>query len=222
MRCLQTCSKIAHVHLMVVQAAMVAKLDATAEQQGASNLLVDMPPNSDESGDDSPPGTSRPEGVAAGKVPAQKRARQTQAAWKPACSLPGSSAAPEAARPVLVKTIGFCAYPVRGNEILARMIVRHCFMVSWQGASAVVLQAEATGIVMQGPKHDAQLRRKGFSSKENQTRLPAVKACQPSEPQVADTSHSSKPVVSRGEPLPLSESGCFRSVCIRCGQLHRV
>ena len=87
---------------------MVAKLEATAEQQGASNLQPDTPPNSDESGDDSSPGTSRPEGVAAGKMPAQKRARQTQAAWNPACSLPGSSAAPEAARPILVDYQHLC------------------------------------------------------------------------------------------------------------------
>ena len=79
-------------------------------------------------------------------------------------------------------------------------------IVCWQGASALVLRAEATVDVMQGPKHDVQLRRKGFSSKENQARLPAVEACQPSEQQVADTSHSRKPVMSRGEPLPLLPS----------------
>ena len=70
-----------------------------------------------------------------------------------------------------------------------------------------ILRAEATINVMQGPKHDVQLRRKGLSSKENQARLPAVEACQPSEQHTADTSHSVKPVLSRGEPSPLLSSG---------------
>ena len=111
-----------------------------------------------------------------------------------------------------MKTLGFCADPVTGNEILAVILIWHCSTVCWQGASAVVLQAEAAVDVMQGSKHDVQLRRKGLSSKENQARLPAVEACQPSQQQAADTSHSNKPVMSRGEPLPLSPSGCFRSI----------
>lgn len=101
---------------------MVAKLEATVEQQGAGNLQVDTPVNSDESeDDDSSPGASRPDSMAAGKVPAQKRARQTQAAWESAYRLPSSSTAPEAARPTLVKTDGFCAFPVRENETLAKV-----------------------------------------------------------------------------------------------------
>ena len=122
---------------MLVQAAMVAKLEASAEQQGASKLQVDTPENSDESGDDSPPGAFRPEGVATGEVPAQKRARQTQAAWKPACSLPGSSATPEAARLALVRATRFCPHPVRGTEILARVTSWHRFMICWQGRSGL-------------------------------------------------------------------------------------
>ena len=101
---------------------MVAKLEATAEQQGASKLQVDTPENSDESGNDSSPDLSRPEGVAAGKMPAQKRARQTPAAWKPACSLPGSSAAPEAARPALVKINGFCTDPLQRQRDAGQLV----------------------------------------------------------------------------------------------------
>ena len=107
---------------------MVAKLEATVEQQGAGNLQVDAPANSDESGDDSSPGASRPDSMAAGKVPAQKRARQTQAAWESAHRLPSSCAAPEAARPTQVKTNASSAFPVRGNEMLTKISLRYCYM----------------------------------------------------------------------------------------------
>ena len=103
--------KLLHDQFMVVQAAMMAKLEASVEQQGVSNLQpVDTPDNSDESGNDSSPGASRPDTVAAGKVPAQKRARQTKASWESAGRLPGSSAASEAARPALVPINSSCVY----------------------------------------------------------------------------------------------------------------
>ena len=87
---------------------MVAKLEATIEQQ-ASGLQVDTPANSDGSDEDSSPGAYRPDSTDVGKVPAQKRARQTQTAWESAYRLPSSSTAPEAARPILMKTNAFCA-----------------------------------------------------------------------------------------------------------------
>lgn len=96
--------------------------------------------------------------------------------------------------------------------MLASLSVRHYFIVCWQCRHAAALPADAAGDGLQGPKREVQLGRKALSSKENQRGLPAAGACQPSEQHMANASQSSKPNLSRGEPLPLLISGRLRSV----------
>jgi hypothetical protein len=83
---------------MPLQAAMVAKLDANAEQAAANGLrLDDEGANSDESGDRSSPpanqsGTGAIEGPGAGRGPARNRAeRPPDAVWQPGSAKPWTS-----------------------------------------------------------------------------------------------------------------------------------
>lgn len=96
--CIGVCHLILNVPCICLQAAMVAKLEANAEQAATKGLpLDDGIANSDESGDESSPsvnqsGGQAAEGPGAGRAPARKRAEKpSDAAWQSACRLPGAS-----------------------------------------------------------------------------------------------------------------------------------
>jgi len=98
--------------LSILQTAMVAKLDAKAEQAADKGVQLDdeiVGDSDGESGDSPPSSAKEPQRHAAScpgadKGPAQKRARkQLEAVWESACKLPGS-AGPQSSQLIQVST----------------------------------------------------------------------------------------------------------------------
>lgn len=98
--------------LSMLQTAMVAKLDAKAEQAAIKGVPLDdeiVDDSDSESGDISPSSAKEPQmhaasGPGAAKGPAQKRARKKlEGVWESACKLPGSTG-PQSSQLIQVST----------------------------------------------------------------------------------------------------------------------
>ena len=89
----------------MVQAAMVAKLDTSADQAAAKGMpLDDERADSGESQDESPSSADKQNSATLGRGPAQKRAKkQPEAVWESACKLP-KRAAPHPSQPPQAST----------------------------------------------------------------------------------------------------------------------